>query len=134
MQGATQNVGEAVCSRETFQTTEQRPQVREIVRHVREHRPFEKEFVNEVSFSIITCQPRLTSMQVPPPLLLYIMLLVCGGFCKRAGSQVVSTCLLLTVVAIQHVNSLTVSCIACRNTCTIHAHVHACIHESNLHL
>ena len=30
-------------------TTEERPQVREIVRHVREHRPFEKEFVNEVS-------------------------------------------------------------------------------------
>ncbi len=48
MQGGTQCVGEAVCTRETFQTVEQRPQVREIVRHVREHRPFEKEFVNEV--------------------------------------------------------------------------------------
>lgn len=49
-QGGTQCVGEAVCSRDTFQTVEERPQVREIVRHVREHRPFEKEFVNEVSF------------------------------------------------------------------------------------
>ena len=48
MQGGTQCVGEAVCTRETFQTVEQRPQVREIVRHMREHRPFEKEFVNEV--------------------------------------------------------------------------------------
>lgn len=48
-QGGTQCVGEAVCSRDTFQTIEERPQVREIVRHVREHRPFEKEFVNEVS-------------------------------------------------------------------------------------
>ena len=50
VQASTQNVGEAVCSRNTFQTLEERPQVREIVRHVREHRPFEKEFVNEVSF------------------------------------------------------------------------------------
>lgn len=49
IQANTQNVGEAVCSRNTFQTLEERPQVREIVRHVREHRPFEKEFVNEVS-------------------------------------------------------------------------------------
>ncbi|KAA6429130.1 MAG: hypothetical protein FRX49_01239 [Trebouxia sp. A1-2] len=48
--GGTQCVGEAVCTRETFQTVEQRPQVREIVRHVREHRPFEKEFVNEVRY------------------------------------------------------------------------------------
>ncbi len=48
LQGGSQNVGEAVCSRDTYQTVEQRPQVREIVRHVREHRPFEKEFVNEV--------------------------------------------------------------------------------------
>ena len=55
MQGGTQCVGEAVCTRETFQTIEQRPQVREIVRHVREHRPFEKEFVNEVrSCKILT--------------------------------------------------------------------------------
>ena len=43
-------MGEAVCSRDTFHTVEERPQVREIVRHVREHRPFEKEFVNEVGF------------------------------------------------------------------------------------
>lgn len=42
-------MGEAVCSRDTYQTIEERPQVREIVRHVCEHRPFEKEFVNEVS-------------------------------------------------------------------------------------
>ncbi|KAL3142378.1 hypothetical protein ABBQ38_002714 [Trebouxia sp. C0009 RCD-2024] len=48
--GGTQCVGEAVCSRDTYQTIEERPQVREIVRHVREHRPFEKEFVNEVRY------------------------------------------------------------------------------------
>ena len=48
MQGGSQNVSEAVCSRSNFQTLEERPQVRETVRHVREHRPFEKEFVNEV--------------------------------------------------------------------------------------
>ena len=52
MQGLSQNVGEAVCTRETFNTEEQRPQVREVIRHVREHRPFEKEFVNEVGVSL----------------------------------------------------------------------------------
>lgn len=57
MQGGTQCVGEAVCTRETFQTVEQRPQVREIVRHVREHRPFEKEFVNEVRPCLQICRP-----------------------------------------------------------------------------
>ena len=51
VQGMSQHVGEAVCTRETFNTEEQRPQVREVIRHVREHRPFEKEFVNEVSIS-----------------------------------------------------------------------------------
>ena len=59
MQGGTQNVGEAVCTRDTFQTMEQRPQVREIVRHVREHRPFEKEFVNEVSLAAVITQSYL---------------------------------------------------------------------------
>ena len=44
-----QTAPEAVCHRDSFTAVEPRPLVKETTRYIREHRPFQKEFVTEVS-------------------------------------------------------------------------------------
>ena len=48
-----QTAPEAVCHRDSFTSVEPRPLVKETTRYIREHRPFQKEFVTEVSAEMI---------------------------------------------------------------------------------